>query len=360
MSIQSYRTKGFFLISKFVYINAKLSAMGSPFLEEHNLDELMGLRSLSDFKSALNSHKDYNLRGENARDIQQELEKIFLAFMDLLHDESPKQLGQFWDAWIERIEVEKIKRDIFLLMSGEKLTERELRTEKLKKLELDLIHFQESGFQEKENEERIEELGRVLGEHHFPDEVCSLFMEKPFNRIKFESSLEKHAMDQVLNAPLPGKFSKLRRKFVLQMKDMLNLKVMVRAKELKFSPEFIKELLVGDGWELAGWKLDRIGEGKGIEETISLLEGTSWAKPLRNAFPLYLEEGAFSLELALDRAFMERARDLSIEDSLGMGPGLRFAVEKERENQNLRVICKAIETGLKPEKIRKLLVFAPH
>ena len=46
---------------QFAYINAKVEAIGNPFLTEKELNRLIELKNIIEFKDALNTNKDYDL-----------------------------------------------------------------------------------------------------------------------------------------------------------------------------------------------------------------------------------------------------------------------------------------------------------
>jgi V/A-type H+-transporting ATPase subunit C len=200
------------------------------------------------------------------------------------------------------------------------------------------------------------DLPAMLKSHNFPKEIIKLVASKPFDRLKFEAELEKWTLEKLLTIPLPNACSKTRDNFLLQFRDLLNLKTLLRAKEIKLPTKLCKDLLVGEGWEIAGWKLEKLIELESVEELLTKLEGTSWIGPLRDAFVEYKAEGIYPLEKAADEHFIKKVIQLSIEDNLGIGPGIRFVVGKQYEIQNLKVIAKGIEEKIKPERIRKLLI----
>ncbi|HIH97732.1 MAG TPA: hypothetical protein HA346_01805 [Thermoplasmata archaeon] len=343
------RKNSLFLTSKFIYLNAKVAAMGSPFLQEQKLTELSGLRSLEDFKSLLNSHKDYSIKGESAGEIQEELDEHLPKFLELVKKDSPKQVGDFWDAYLDSIEKEHLKKASYKLMRGEKLEDKKFQLEKNRLIYLDLQQLKEYG-------EEWKALPALFRTHDFPESVIKFLEQKPLNKIKFEAEFERFSLSRLASAPLPASCKKTSRKFVLQLRDLLNLKVIFRAKEIKLPPGLCRELLLREGWELADWKLEELIEAWGVEGLLSRLEGTSWAKQLRDAFANYQTEGIYSMEKALDENFMKKMVELSQGDNLGIAPSIRFVVEKQYEIQNLKAVAKGIEEVISPERIRKLLI----
>jgi len=72
--------------------------------------------------------------------------------------------------------------------------------------------------------------------------------------------------------------------------------------------------------------------------------------------PSYEKEGVPALEIALDRQMIRHVANIAVDDTMGLGPGIRFIVEKEFEARNLKAIAKGVGEGLPAEKIWKLMV----
>jgi vacuolar-type H+-ATPase subunit C/Vma6 len=338
------RAKPLYLISKFVYVNAKVSAIGNPFLETAKLEEIIGLKNLGDFKTLLNTYRDYTIKGCTAREIQAELAQILTKFIQMVKEDSPKRVGKFWDSYLDRLEKDIVKRAIYRVMREEPIEEA------IPWIEENQLIYEEL------KQVKQKDLPALLKSHNFPKAITKLVASKPFDRFKFETELEKWSLEKIGVVPLPTACRRTRDKFLLQFRDLLNLKTLLRAKEIKLPTKLCKDLLVGEGWEIAGWKLEKLIELESVEELLTKLEGTSWIGPLRDAFVEYKVEGIYPLEKAADEHFIKKVIQLSIEDNLGIGPGIRFIVGKQYEIQNLKVIVKGIEEAIRPERIRKLLI----
>ena len=140
-------------------------------------------------------------------------------------------------------------------------------------------------------------------------------------------------------------------------KDILNIKMILRAKEFGLELERLKLFLVGRGRELEEWKLTELLEMEDVSEVISHLEGTSYIPYLRDAIVGYDKERSVSvLEHALDVCFLHLLADLAIEHTNNLGVGIRFVVSREYETRNLKVIAKGLLEGLPLDTIKNALV----
>lgn len=335
------------LVTKFVYPNAKFGAIGNPFLKEDELNRLLA-EDLDDFKNILNGMRDYNLRGESVKEIQNELDESLIEMILMLKEDSPTIVGGFYDAYLNKLDTHLIKKGLrtVLKQKREEKGARELDASKaILKENRELLEKMEMG----------EDLPLLFKEYNFPDELVELLKREEVDFLKIESLLDRAMLNRFDLLTLPKKCKDTSDEFIKIYKDILNIKAILRAKERKMDMEMA--MLVGAGREIAEWKIEELLEMEDISEVISHLEGTSYISSLRDAIVEYEEEkSVYPLEKALDECFIHLLANLSIEHSMDLGPGIRFVVSKEYEIQNLKAIAKGIGEGLPPEKIRPMWV----
>ena len=109
-----------------------------------------------------------------------------------------------------------------------------------------------------------------------------------------------------------------------------------------------KELLSGS-WELPEWKLNELLKADNIQEMVAQLEGTSFSPFMKQAMTDYDKNGVIAIELSLDKYLLKMVGDISNENTLSLGPGIRFLIEKEFEARNLKTITKAIAEEMQEE-----------
>jgi V/A-type H+-transporting ATPase subunit C len=141
------------------------------------------------------------------------------------------------------------------------------------------------------------------------------------------------------------------------MTDILNIKHILRAKQLGYDETLCKKLFIGDGQEIPSWKYDEMSEVDAVSQVIATLEGTSYYDVLKDSIEQYnKEESVQILENALDRLFLKQVRDISMQYYISMGPTIRFLVSKEFEIRNLKIVAKGIDERLSPDIIKRFLV----
>jgi len=95
---------------KFVYTNAKFEAIGNPFVTEKELHRIIENKDLYGFKDAINSLKDYNLKGDSIDNIQQSLDDHLLKTIIMMKNDSSKKMTNFFDTYLEKLDIYLIKK----------------------------------------------------------------------------------------------------------------------------------------------------------------------------------------------------------------------------------------------------------
>jgi V/A-type H+/Na+-transporting ATPase subunit C len=326
-------------ISSFTYPNAKFNAIGSGYLREKELSNLIGSKNLEDFKNNI-ANRDFIIKGEKIGEVQESVDESLADIIRMASKDSPGKVGKFYYAYLQKLDARTIKDAVRNVMEGKKVE--------------DAVVFSPNSeeFIGKINEGGKDGLVPALSSFGM-DEIRKL-VESNATYTEIEYAIDRKIVEDIGNAAVPHSCIHSRDVFVKRLIDVLNLKAILRAKYYRI--EGVENMLFGEGRELPSWKLEHMIKIKDIPEIISLLDGTSYIKPLRDVMPAYEKEGISALEIALDRQLIRHAADIALEDTMELGPGIRFIVEKEFEARNLKAIAKGVGEGLPPERIWKLMV----
>ncbi|MEA2053790.1 MAG: V-type ATPase subunit [Candidatus Thermoplasmatota archaeon] len=327
------------IMAGFTYPNAKFNAIGSPYLQEKELSRLINSKNLEDFKNNV-AGRDFVLEGKSVREIQKSIDESFARIVDMAGKDSPKTVRKFYDAYLQKLDGRLIKDAIKAILEGKKIGDEKAFSPAY------------SEFMKRVKGAGKDELLGALAEFGMDEAKKLIEANAPF--VEIEYAIDKKVMESIGKASVPRSCSHARDVFVKKMIDIFNLKAIFRAKY--YGMKGIENMLFGDGREISKWKLEHMLKIKSIPEIISLLEGTSYIKPLRDAIPQYEKEGVPALEIALDRHLIKMVADITLEHSMNLGPGIRFIVENEFEARNLKAIAKGIGEGLPPQRIWKLMV----
>lgn len=333
---------------KFVYPNAKFEAIGNPFITDSELNRIVENKNLVDFKDALNASKDYNLSGDNIFELQQSLNDNLLQTIEMMQKDSSKKMKEFYDMYIEKIDVYLVKNTIKNKLDDRKIDEKIFDQAILIKTKTLLQKIIDA---EKEN------LPEILKTYGFEKEVFDVFSDENIDYLKLDTAIDKHIINKIRQVKVPYKCDKAKELFVNYILDIINIKNILRAKQLGYDEESIKKLLLGVGQEIASWKLKEISEVDSVPQAISRLEGTSYYNVLKDAIEEYNKAGSVQIfENALDALLLKLVKNISTQNYASIGPTIRFIVSKEFEIKNLKIIVKGIGEGLPIDIIKPLLI----
>ena len=333
---------------KFVYPNAKFEAIGNPYLNEKELSRVIDNKNLSDFKDALNSSKDYNVTGEAIDNIQRSLNSHLVKTIEMMRKDSSKKMGIFFDIYLEKLDMYLIKNSLKRFLEGKEIDKDIFKKALLPKTKR---------FIEKLNDSEREKLPDLIKEYGFKDDVLETISQEKIDYLRLDNEIDRHMIDRLRGIKVPYKCENAKRLFINRILDINNLKNILRANQLGYSPEAILGLFLGEGQEIAFWKYKELSGIESIPQIISSLDGTSYYNELKDKVDLYIIEKSVQVfESALDRVYIRLIKDISLNYYVTIGPTIKFLVNKEFEIKNLKAIAKGIGEGLSSEIIDGLLI----
>ena len=138
--------------------------------------------------------------------------------------------------------------------------------------------------------------------------------------------------------------------------DILNFKVLLRAKRDRLSWDEIKNFLLPQG-NLFHQAKTSYGEEEDIRGLISSLETTPFYHSLIEVLLEYERtQSILPLEKALDEFLLRAGWEISLKHPFGIGPLMGFLSLKESEMRNVKAIAIAKEAQLDHDEIRSLMV----
>ena len=333
---------------KFVYPNAKFEAIGNPYIQAKELDNLTESKNLTSFKEILNSSKDYNILGEKTENIQQSLDENFVKTIKMMKEDSSKKMNYFFDIYLQKSDISLIKSIIISKIQNQEVDEKildEVVTDKNKTIINKLYNSDKK------------EIPVILKKFGFNENIIKITkMEKP-DLLQLDKELNKSFINELKNIKVPYKCNQGKQRFVKILTDINNVKNVLRAKELNYEKSIFQHLFISEGLEIPLWKFKDLAESDSVSQIINNLEGTSYYEPLKNVIEDYNKERSVQvLEIALDNYYLKCIRDISNQNYTNIGPTIRYLVSKEFEIRNLKIITKGISEELNKEYIKKYLV----
>ena len=332
----------------FVYPNAKFEAIGNPFITEKELNRIIDSKNISDFKETLNSSKDYNISGENVYEIQKSLDDNFIETIGMMKKDSSNKMKDFYEIYTKKLDIYLIKNAVKQNINDKKINENIINQAILPGTKDALKGIIDS---EKQN------LPNILKNYGFEKEITDIITEEKIDYMRFDTTIDKHIIELIKRVKVPYNCDKAKQKFVNHLIDLINVKNVLRAKQIGYDTESIKKLTLGEGQEIAPWKLKEITEVETVPQVISSLEGTSYYDALKNAIEDYDKEKSVQiLENALDSHLLKIVSDISTQNFVTIGPTFRFIISKEFEIKNLKIIIKGIGEEITSDIIKPLLI----
>ena len=332
----------------FAYPNAKFEAIGNPFINEKELNRIIDSKNLSDFKDTLNSSKDYNISGDSVYEIQKSLDDNFIGTIEMMKKDSSKKMKGFYEIYTKKLDIYLIKNAVKHKIDDKEINENIINQAVLPETMDTIKRITES---EKQN------LPDILKNYGFEKEVIDIITEEKIDFMRFDTAIDKNIIELIKRVKVPYNCDKAKQRFVNHLTDIINVKNVLRAKQLNYDTDSIKKLILGEGQEIAPWKLKEISEIETVPQVISSLEGTSYYDALKNVIEEYDKERSVQiLENALDGHLLKVVRDISTQNFVTIGPTFRFIISKEFEIKNLKIIVKSIGEEINSDIIKPLLI----
>ena len=332
----------------FAYPNAKFEAIGNPFINEKELNRIIDSKNLSDFKDTLNSSKDYNISGDCVYEIQKSLDDNFIGTIEMMKKDSSKKMKGFYEIYTKKLDIYLIKNAVKHKIDDKEINEDIINQAVLPETRDTIKRITES---EKQN------LPNILKNYGFEKEVIDIITEEKIDFMRFDTAIDKNIIELIKRVKVPYNCDKAKQRFVNHLTDIINVKNVLRAKQLNYDTDSIKKLILGEGQEIAPWKLKEISEIETVPQVISSLEGTSYYDALKNVIEEYDKERSVQiLENALDGHLLKVVRDISTQNFVTIGPTFRFIISKEFEIKNLKIIVKSIGEEINSDIIKPLLI----
>lgn len=333
---------------QFAYINAKVEAIGNPFLTEKELNRLIELKNITEFKDTLNTNKDYDIIGNNSNEIHMSLDDNFKKTIEQSKNDSSKKIKELFNIFYEKIDFYNIKIII----------KNKLRNVSINEIELENINLQKTKRLISEIiDSEIEKIPEILIKYGFDEEISNVNFTNDVDFILLDNIMDRYIINQFKNVKVPSKCINGKKDFVNRMSDIKNIKNILRAKNLGYDEKNCNKLFLGDGQEISSWKYKELSQNEDVYQIISNMEGVSYYNILKDSIEKFNQEKSTQIfEKLLDEYYLNNLKEISIQNYVHIGPILRFLISKEYEIMNLKIISKGIEEKINSDIIKNIIV----
>ncbi len=324
------------LIAYFAYPNARVKAIGTVFLNGEKLKKLMESGSRDEFVDAVRSEGYPIPSGETDADaVESQIELKSFESARETAESAPYKAKAFFEAYMRRYDIEAIRAVLRAKMAGKNADTSSMPVYMLdRKILADMA----------DASDMEGALGVLQGSEYFPGNEEEIFLidvalDRIFFKILSESafSIDHDVSRRVMD-------------FSGKLLDVTNIRSMLRAKNMGLSGELAMKAVVGEGKEIAEWKLKNMADATDLERAVGELAGTRYGEILKGS------ESIAEMELALDGYLLKAMGEMETQYSLDIGPTMYFLIAKEFEKRNLLVLNRALDSGMKWKDVEPLLV----
>jgi V/A-type H+-transporting ATPase subunit C len=341
-------------ITPYLYMNARLKAKEGRLISKAQLEDMLSAHSLSEISSLLEGtpygSEMQGLMINNAETVEEVLQKHRTTLYGEIIGMMPAKIRDVFSYLNRELEANTIKsllRDIHAQKPAEQMDQGLVSTEE----------FHEETLKRMYESQSIAELVPLLeGTTYEPlmEKVPSYEQTKLLSG--FESELDKIVLTktwQVISSR--DDLSMIHDYFATKI-DLMNLKVLLRAKRDRLGWNAIESFLLPQG-SLYHHAKTSFGEEEVVRGLINSLEGTPFYSSLMEVFPEYEKTSSLvPLEKVVDEFLLKMGWDISVKNPFGAGPLMGFLSLKDAEMRNVRAIAIAKEAQLDHDTIRSLMV----
>ncbi|MEN4006547.1 MAG: ATP synthase A1 subunit C [Methanobacteriaceae archaeon] len=343
--------RSFLKFATFAYPNARIRARRGKMFDKKQVAEIIDAKSMVDVCNLVGELAEYR-KYIDKYPFEKSMDMHLAEIHELLFKISPDKFKDFFEVFVSKWDVRNIKTII---------TAKETGTEMIKDFIIPFGKLKKETLNKLMGAENIDNIVDALKDTEYNDiliDAIPLYKEKGI-LLPLEASLDKYYYRKLLKTVFEpsNDDEKILYSFVTKQIDIINLKIILRAKFEGIEFKDVGDYIISGAYQLSKWKLKELMDTEKITDFVSKLEGTDYYSVLSDVIPEYEKTGSVSaLELALDKYALELARSLSKKRPLTIGPSVDFLTRKEIETKNLKIIYHAKKEGFSPEIIRDMLI----
>ncbi len=343
---------------RYSYSVARTRGMRRHLLTDKQLATIIDSRDLEGSRDILNSTAYGPILAETSTkrftEIEQALNNDLITTLQKVHSFLPKKVNEIFYVYLvkyEAVNLKTILRGIFAQTPKDEI---------LKNLLPISLNIKESVYEDLAGVSNVEETVSLLDSTIFGPALAKTLpeYEKSGTLLPLETALDRFVYENLWNkaSEFKGEDAEFLKKVIGIEIDIINLKVLVRAKTEDIKPEEVSKYLIPNGVTLNSKKLASLSKLEEIDVIINALENTVYYKPLEYGIEKYKKTGELgAVERALDSYYSSLAFELQQDQPQGMGPIWRYIIDKTTEIRNLILILKLKMEDFTPEEIKSLV-----
>lgn len=341
-------------ITPYLYMNARLKAKEGRLISKVQLEDMLSAHSLSEIASLLEGtpygSEMQGLMVSNAETLEEVLQKHRITLYGEIMGMMPAKIRDVFSYLNRELEANTIKsllRDIHAQIPAEQMGQGMVSTEA----------FHEETLKRMYESQSIAELVPLLEGTTYEPLVEKLPSYEQTKLLSgFESELDKIVLSETWKVISSRDDLSMIHDYFATKIDLMNLKVLLRAKRDRLGWDAIENFLLPQG-SLYHHAKTGYGEEEDVRGIINSLETTPFYAALVEVLPEYERTSSLvPLEKVVDEFLLKMGWDISVKNPFGAGPLMGFLSLKEVEMRNVRAIAIAKEAQLDQDTIRSLMV----
>lgn len=327
-ALAAYRPARDFLFT-FPSINARLNAIGNPYLNKRNLYDLF-IRG--DVKSAVDAASSRNMpiEGIEMREVDLAILRSNASFVEDIMLAAPRSLRPFYKTFLMRYELVVVKQALKSLQAGEKVEIPEigiLTPQLLTEISTSVSPL-----------DAANSYLSALGLPHIEGEglwsIC----------LNLDLEYLRHLVSVIEG--MPRVLGKGPREFMMAMLDATLVRIAV-ALNMRSAPHVIGDLDIPEGEHVSRWMMHEIARDlSGLEH----LRATPLERVIASA------DDPTRLDVILNTYLLDITSELHLRHFYTTGPGIRFLFGREMERRNLLTVFGSLASGMRWEEVEPLLI----
>ncbi|UZE91942.1 MAG: V-type ATPase subunit [Methanosarcinales archaeon] len=338
---------------RFAYPNARVRAVGVPYVLATNMHPLLESKNVSEVISRIADSYKLDVTGDDPDEIEKALKlALFRTYKNTIA-RVPECIKPFLESYLTKFEAEQLKVAIKGKNAG-------LSPDAIKKKTVSVGNITPDLIGELAEADSMDRIVQILSDTAYGKTLSNALLdyEKTGSMLPLELALDGCVFQGLSESAskIPASVVASISKFVDTYVDVTNIKVVIRGKKEGFEPETTRKYLLPGG-TLPAWMLIQVAESRDVAEIVSTLEKTKYVPLLKKAMSEYEKSGSiYAFEAIFDRHLLHMVFGFARENTFDVGPIMRFIIAKDYEVRNIRAALHGIRESMSLEKMKDIVI----
>ncbi|MDG6219837.1 MAG: V-type ATPase subunit [Candidatus Thermoplasmatota archaeon] len=332
-------------IASYSYSNARFKAVGTPYVQRHELELLADSQSLMELSQKL-GEKDMRIPQSQRISVEEFEDAVKGETIRMLRNTLaavPEGSKPFFRAYMTRMDATQVKTALRAVRSGEKLVIHPA------------YHIDAEKARLLASASTPQEIAEIAGAGVVGNALSEALQQYPDDPVGWEMHLDKVVFDSLYSslALVEDEIKAPFKEFYGRYADVMNIKLLARLKGFGIKLDNPGNMIVNGGRELPKWAVERLMDSADYPSLMSDLENTTYGQYLKDhGGPAPTPS---QVEHILEQYLISAVVEISSRNTLLGGPSIKFAYCKEVEARNLMALARAVAENVPFPNIEQYL-----